>query len=174
MIEVITLMARNEFPLSAPPRWVAELFWALSHIVKLKLRPRNLSIVSLTNLDVECQTYVTLVLGNSGNGAIRASRQWSNFRSNGEKLVLDSKGNSLVCLGADRVSPPVPSGLALRRPRFWLGLPPAGATPKRRRDSVSEDSDTITDPPVSQRPATLNPSARADILCRFGGICDPG
>ena len=61
MIEVIPLMARNEFPLSAPPRWVAELLWVLSHIVKLELRPRNLSIVPPTNFDVECQTYVELV-----------------------------------------------------------------------------------------------------------------
>ena len=48
-IEVITLVARNEFPLSAPPRRVAELLWVLSHIVKLELRPRNLSIVPPTN-----------------------------------------------------------------------------------------------------------------------------
>ena len=87
MIEVITLMARNEFPPSAPPRWAAELFWALSHIVKLKLQPRNLSIVPPTNLDVGCQTYVELVLGNLENGAIRASRQWSNFRPNDDEIV---------------------------------------------------------------------------------------
>ena len=108
-------------------------------------------------------------LDNLGNDAIRASRQWSNFRSNGDKIVLGSKGNSLVCLGADRAIPPVPSGLALRRPRFWLELPPTGATSKRRRDSVSEDSDTITDLLAPNRPATLESSSRDDILRRFRG-----
>ena len=34
LIEVITSMARNEFPLSVPPRWVAELLSTLGHIVK--------------------------------------------------------------------------------------------------------------------------------------------
>ena len=107
--------------------------------------------------------------GQFGNDAIRASRQWSNFRSNGDKLVLDSKGNSLVCLGADRVILPVPSGLAVRRPRFWLELPPAGATPKRRRDSVSEDSDTIAELPDPKRPARLDSALRGDISRQFGG-----
>ena len=108
-------------------------------------------------------------LVNLGNDAIRASHQWSNFRPNGDKLVLDSKGNSLVCLGADRVILPVPSGLALRRPRFWLELPPTGATPKRRRDSVSEDSDTIADLPDPKRPARLDSALRDDISRQLGG-----
>ena len=37
-IEVITSMAKNEFPLSAPPRWAAEFFPVLSHIVTLKMK----------------------------------------------------------------------------------------------------------------------------------------
>ena len=111
-------MARHEFPLSAPPRWVAELFWILSHIVKLKLRPRNLSIVSLTNLDVGCQAYVELVSDNLENDAIRASRRWKTFRANDDEVVLDSKGTPPACPGADRVIPPAPSGSAPRRPRF--------------------------------------------------------
>ena len=93
LIEVITTMAKNAFPLSAPPRWVAELFSILGDIVKLKLESQNLSITPPTNLDVECQTYVALVLGNLGNGGIRASRQWNNFRSNDVEVALDSKGN---------------------------------------------------------------------------------
>ena len=148
---------------------MAELFWVLSHIVKLKLRPRNLSIVRLTNLDVECQAFAELVLDNLENGAIRASRQWSNFRSNDDEIVSGSKGNSLACPGADRVIPPVPPGLALRRPRFWLELPPTGATPERRRDSASEDSETIADLPHPKRPARLDSALRDDISRQFGG-----
>ena len=111
-------MAKNEFPLSAPPRGVAELFTVLSRIVKLKLKSRNLTMAPPTNLDVEIRTYVELVLDNLENDAIRASRQRGNFRANDDEVALDSKGNLLACPGADRVIPPVPSGLALRRPRF--------------------------------------------------------
>ena len=111
-------MAKNEFPLSAPPRGVAELFTVLSRIAKLKLKPHNLTMAPPTNLDVEIRTYVELVLDNLENDAIRASRQRGNFRANDDEVALDSKGNLLACPGADRVIPPVPSGLALRRPRF--------------------------------------------------------
>ena len=59
--------------------------------------------------------------------------------------------------------------MALRRPRFWLELPPTGATPKRRRDSVSEDSETIADLPHPKRPARLDSALRDDISRQFGG-----
>ena len=105
---------------------------------------------------MECRTYVELVLDILGDAAIRASRQWSNFRANDDEVALDSKGAPLAWPGTDRVIPPVPSGLALRRPRFWFALPPSGATPKRPRDSVSDDSDTITDFAAPKRSATLD------------------
>ena len=88
-------MAKNEFPLSVPPP---------------------------ANLDVGCQTYVQLVFDNLENGGLRAYRQWSIFRPNDVEVPSDSKGNPLSCPGTDRVIPPFPSGLALRRPRFWLEL----------------------------------------------------
>ena len=118
MIEVVTLMARKEFPLSVLPRWVAQLFSALSHIAKLKVKSRNLSIAPPTNLDVDCPTYRELVFDNLGYDAIRASRQRSNYRANDDEIALDSKGNSLVCPGAGRAILSVFSGLASRRPRF--------------------------------------------------------
>ena len=83
-----------------------------------------------TNLDVVCQTYVEMVLGNLVSDTIRPSRQWSNFRANGDEVALDSKGTPPVCPGADRAIPTVPSGLASRRPRLWMELPPAGAAPQ--------------------------------------------
>ena len=162
-IEVVTPMAKNEFPLSVPPRWVAELFSILGHIAKLKLKSQNLSLEQPTNLDVERRKYVELVLGNLENGSNRAARQWSNFRSDDVEVFLDSESNPLSRPGMDRVIPPVLSGLAPRRPRFWLELPPARATPKRPRDSASTAYDTISDLPVSKRPASLDSSMRGDM-----------
>ena len=144
---------------------MAELFSVLGHTAKLKLKPQNLPIAPPTNLDVVCQTYVELVLGALGNDSIRA---------NDIEVALDSKGDAPACPGADRVIPPVPSGLALRHPRFWLELPPAGATPKRPRDSVSNDSDSITDLPAPERSATLGSSMRDDILRQSGGSAVQG
>ena len=123
---------------------------------------------------MKCQTYVEPVLGNLGYDGIRASPQRSNFRANDVEVAMDSNGNPLARPGPDRLIPPVPPGLALRRPRFWLELSPAGAAPERPRDFVSNDSDTIADPPAPRRPATLDSSARGDILRQFGGSAVQG
>ena len=133
------------------------------------MKSRNLTTSPPIRLSGDCQTFAELLLGNLGNPAIRSSRQWANFRADDEEAGLGFAGKTPLRLGMDCVIPPVPSGLCLRRPRFWLELPPAGATPKRPRDSASEDSDTINDLPVPKRLATWDSSLREDILPHFGG-----
>ena len=174
LIEVITALAKNEFPLSAPPRWASELFSALAHTVPLEMKSANLSMALPTHLGADCQTCVESVLTNLENDAIRSSRQRSNFRANDGELVVGSADNPLVLPEPDCVGPPCPPApAALRRPRFWLELPPVGATPKRPRDSASEDSDAMADLPLPKRQPPQHLSLRADILRRLGGSASP-
>ena len=35
--DVISMMARNEFPLTVPPRWIPQLFEVLGRVVALKM-----------------------------------------------------------------------------------------------------------------------------------------
>ena len=120
LIEVITAMAKNEFPLSAPPRWASGLLSVLGHAVSSKMKSANLSTALPTLLDADYQTYVESVLTNLGNDEIRSSRQRSNFRANVEELVLGPEDNLLLRPEPDCVVPLLPAGLALRRPRLLL------------------------------------------------------
>ena len=72
-------MAKNEFPLSVPPRWAAELFSGLSRIVTLEMKSEKLAMAPPTNLDVDCKTYVESVLANLESDAIRSSRHVEHF-----------------------------------------------------------------------------------------------
>ena len=44
LVEVILTVARNEFPLTIPPRWLGELFSMVSRVVALKMKANNWSL----------------------------------------------------------------------------------------------------------------------------------
>ena len=44
LVDAIYLMARNEFPLAAPPRWLAELFEMVNRVVSLKTSANKWSL----------------------------------------------------------------------------------------------------------------------------------
>ena len=91
------------------------MFSVLSQIVTLEMKSADLTTAPPTNLDADCQTYVESVLNNSEKDAIRSARQWINFRTNDEELVLESSGNPQLRPGTDCIIPLIPPGLALRR-----------------------------------------------------------
>ena len=53
--DVIEMMARNEFPLTVPPRWLSELFGALGRVVALEMEANRWSLRPPPNLDAESQ-----------------------------------------------------------------------------------------------------------------------
>ena len=55
--DVISMMARNDFPLTAPPRWLSELFDALGRVVELKMEANLWSLTPPPNLDPESEAY---------------------------------------------------------------------------------------------------------------------
>ena len=60
--DVIEMMARNEFPLTVPPRWLSELFEVLGRAVALKMEANRRSLRPPPNLDAESQAYVAAIL----------------------------------------------------------------------------------------------------------------
>ena len=56
--DVISMMARNEFPLTVPPRYLIELFGVLERVVALKMEAHRWSIRPTVPLGVACQAFV--------------------------------------------------------------------------------------------------------------------
>ena len=55
--EVVNAIIQNEFPLSVPPRWIAELFSLINHLAHLRMRARGwtLEVRASEDLDPNCR-----------------------------------------------------------------------------------------------------------------------
>ena len=72
--DVISMMARNEFPLTVSPRWLSELYEVLGRVVELKIEANKWSMAPPPNLDPESEAYVAAVFENIENGERRCQR----------------------------------------------------------------------------------------------------
>ena len=55
LVDVIGMLARGEFPLTAPPRWLAELFGMLGRVASLKMDANKCSSLAPSTMDSEPQ-----------------------------------------------------------------------------------------------------------------------
>ena len=65
--DIISMMARREFPLTVPPRWLSELFEVLGRVMELKMEANKWSMAPHLNLDPESDAYVAAVFKNIEN-----------------------------------------------------------------------------------------------------------
>ena len=61
MSDVTSMMARNEFPLTVPPRWLSELFQVLERAAELKMEANKWSMAPPSNLDPESDAYLAAI-----------------------------------------------------------------------------------------------------------------
>ena len=57
LVGVICIVARNESPLTIPPRWLASLFEVLSRVVPLQMADNKWSVEASPDMDLDCQAY---------------------------------------------------------------------------------------------------------------------
>ena len=81
LVDVVCLMARNEFPLTVPPRRLAELFQMVNRVVSLKMLANKLPLESSSDLDPARQAYLSALAQNVENDLRRHKRQLSKFRA---------------------------------------------------------------------------------------------
>ena len=74
LTDVTCMMARDEFPLTVPPRWLSELFEVLGRAASLKMEANKWSMVAPPTLDLESQAYVAAGLQNIENDKRRFQR----------------------------------------------------------------------------------------------------
>ena len=110
------MMARNEFPLTVPPRWLSELFEVLGRAASLKMAANKGSLVAPPTLDLEPQAYIAAVSQNIGNDKRRFGHQRFKFRAQEDEAIVDDSGQPLPCPEEDAVIPRVPVGLGLHKP----------------------------------------------------------
>ena len=67
LVDVICLMARNDFPLAVPPRRLAELFDMVNRVVFLETLAENWSLEPFSDMDPACQTYLSALARNVEN-----------------------------------------------------------------------------------------------------------
>ena len=72
--DVISMMARNEFPLTVPPRGLSELYEVLGRVVELKMEANKWSMAPPLKLGPESEAYVAAVFKNIDNDRRRCQR----------------------------------------------------------------------------------------------------
>ena len=155
LVNVLCMVARNEFPLTIPPRWLAGFFEILNRVVSLQMSANNWSLEASPDMDPDCKAYIAAASKNIENGQRRSRRQWVKFRAQEEETLLDVSGRPLRRPEEDEVVPPVPAGLAEHRPCLWVALR-CISTPKRERDANEDPSDEEMDvPEPKRRPSTM-------------------
>ena len=147
--ELIALLTSSEFPLSVPPRWLAELFSDLAHMASLRMEKNGWQLRPQGSLDLASQAYLDAVLCNLENDTRRHRRQLVDFTCGDTEDLVDASRQSLLPPGEDAIAPPLPHGFPLdHRPRLWLAAIRVD-TPKRDRegdDSSSDGGGTHRDP----------------------------
>ena len=139
--DVITIMTRNEFPLTVPPRYLVELFGVLERVVALRMEAHRWSIRPSVPLDAAGQAFVEAILKNMDNDKRRSQRQHVS-------ISVGDSGQALLQPEDDPLVPPIPPSFPWGHlPHLWHEIPRAD-TPKRER---AED-DTSTDVEMSRRP----------------------
>ena len=106
--DVITIMTRNEFPLTVPPRYLVELFCVLERVVALKMGTRRRSIRPSVPLDAACQAFVEAILKNMDNDKRRSQRQHVSLSVGDTEVLQDSSGQALLLPEEDPLVPPIP------------------------------------------------------------------
>ena len=147
--EVITMITRNEFPLTIPPRWLVELFGALERVVAVKMESNRWTLRPSVPLDAESQAFLEAILKNMENDKRRSQRQHVSPSVGDTEALVDASGQSLLPPEEDPPIPPIPATFPWgHRPRLWHETPRVG-TPKRERadDETSSDSDLQDRPP---------------------------
>ena len=127
-------MARNDFPLAVPPRWLAELFEMVNRAVSLKMLPNTWPLEASSDMDLDWRNYLPALAQNVENGQRRYKRQRFKFRAQEDEPLSDDAGTPLRCPDSDRTLPPVPAGLVNQRPCFWRSAPNVASAPERERD----------------------------------------
>ena len=61
LVDVVSMLARNEFPLTAPPRWLTELFEMLGRAAPLKMEANKWSLSATPTIDLEPQAFIKAV-----------------------------------------------------------------------------------------------------------------
>ena len=67
IVELIGLLTSSEFPLTIPPRWLADLFADLERMTALRMDKNGWSLRPAGTLDMESQAYFDAVLRNIEN-----------------------------------------------------------------------------------------------------------
>ena len=109
-------MARNDFPLTVPPRRLAELFDMVNRVVALKMLANKWPLESSSAMDLDCQNYLSALAQNVENDQRRYKGQRFKFRAQEEEPLSDDTGMPLKCPDVDQTLPPVPAGLMNHRP----------------------------------------------------------
>ena len=75
LADVICMIARNEFSLTIPPRWLGEIFEMVNRAVPLKTQACNWSLEVSPGVDQDCQDYIAASALNIENDQRRSKRQ---------------------------------------------------------------------------------------------------
>ena len=81
LVDIIYLMARNDFPLAVPPRLLAELSEMVNVVVSLNMLANKWSWEPSSDMGPACQTYLSALAQNIENDQRRSKRQWFKFRA---------------------------------------------------------------------------------------------
>ena len=153
LVDIVSMLSKNEFPLPARPRWAVDLFGWVHSGVALKMQACNLTLTIPTTVSDVGRAFTSAVLRNLGKYKRRWIRQWHKIGSNDEEEVLDDQGEALIPPGGDHLVPLCPTELAAHKLQLYLDLPTSLGTPKRER---GQDGDSIEDK-ASTRPEWDSP-----------------
>ena len=122
--DIVTILTRNEFPLSIPSRWLMELFGILERVVTLKMEARRWAIRHPGPLDTERHAFVEAVVKNMENDRRRSQRQLVSPFVDDSDALLDSCGQSLLPPDDDPIVPAIPPTFPWdHRPHLWREIP---------------------------------------------------
>ena len=147
--DVFLLIAKNDFPLTIPPRWLVELCYALERMATLRMEANGWPLCPSAPLDAESQSFSDAVTQNIENDKRRSRRLQASFSVGDTAALADSSGQPLLPPDEDTFVPPLPHGFPWgHRPRLWSELPRV-ETPKRERveDDSSSESDGMSREP---------------------------
>ena len=75
LVDVMCMVARNEFPLTVPPSWSAELFEVLSRVASFQMTDNKWSPAASPGMDLDCQAYSAALSKTIENDQRRFRRQ---------------------------------------------------------------------------------------------------
>ena len=127
-VDIFCMMARGDFPLTIPPRWLGELFEMVNRAVSLKMQANNWFLEASPGMGNDCQAYISVLAQNIENDQRRSRRQWFQFRVQEDEPVLGDTGRPLNALiwtvAASCSSGPCGSSSLLMAPEPVCGFSP--------------------------------------------------